>query len=225
MKIDAGLPKEQRILQAAEYVFSRFGYEKATLDEIIRLADVGKGTVYKYFGNKEQLFYKLVADKNAPFVERLQQAVQGGDGLEPKLCRYFKEMLEFYNDNSSLWQIICFEMLSASNGCLVRYINGTPQVVPRFSQVALPESLKEQTLRYHNLLFAEYEILRQLMDEGIARGELKPCGETGIASKFIFFGVAMSIFDPNKDIGNNMSYEELAEVVVDRFLRGHGAAV
>lgn len=52
--IDMTQPKDKRILQAAEEVFSRHGYEKATLDEIIALADVGKGTVYKYFGNKEQ---------------------------------------------------------------------------------------------------------------------------------------------------------------------------
>ena len=56
MKIDGSLPKDQRILAAAEIIFSMYGYEKATLDQIIALADVGKGTVYKYFGNKEQLF-------------------------------------------------------------------------------------------------------------------------------------------------------------------------
>ena len=57
MSIDLTLPKEKRILLAAEEIFSKYGYEKATLDEIISLADVGKGTVYKYYGNKERNFY------------------------------------------------------------------------------------------------------------------------------------------------------------------------
>ena len=48
-EIDKTLPKDQRILLAAEEVFSRRGYVQATLDEIIALADTGKGTVYKYF--------------------------------------------------------------------------------------------------------------------------------------------------------------------------------
>jgi len=48
--------KKLRILQAAEIIFSRKGYVQATLDEIIELADTGKGTVYKYFGNKDNLF-------------------------------------------------------------------------------------------------------------------------------------------------------------------------
>lgn len=95
MAIDTSLPKDIRILQAAEEVFSQHGYEKATLDEIIALADVGKGTVYKYFGNKEHLFYKLVADKNAPFLEKLHQAVNSVDSFEDKLKKYFEVMVHF----------------------------------------------------------------------------------------------------------------------------------
>lgn len=106
MAIDTSLPKDIRILQAAEEVFSQHGYEKATLDEIIALADVGKGTVYKYFGNKEHLFYKLVADKNAPFLEKLHQAVNSVDSFEDKLKKYFEVMVHFYIANSTLWQII-----------------------------------------------------------------------------------------------------------------------
>lgn len=95
MAIGTSLPKDIRILQAAEEVFSQHGYEKATLDEIIALADVGKGTVYKYFGNKEHLFYKLVADKNAPFLEKLHQAVDSADSFEDKLKKYFEVMVHF----------------------------------------------------------------------------------------------------------------------------------
>ena len=62
--MDTLLSKEQRIIAAAEQVFAKHGFEKCTVDEIIALADVGKGTLYKYFGNKEQLFYYLVQKKN-----------------------------------------------------------------------------------------------------------------------------------------------------------------
>ena len=69
--MDNMLSKEQRITAAAEAIFAKHGFERATVDEIIALADVGKGTVYKYFGNKEQLFYHLVQKKNQLLVERL----------------------------------------------------------------------------------------------------------------------------------------------------------
>ena len=60
MEVGMDKSRKERILQAAEEVFSRRGYIEATLDEIIRVADTGKGTVYNYFGNKEILFYTLV---------------------------------------------------------------------------------------------------------------------------------------------------------------------
>lgn len=65
--IDASLPKDIRILQAAEEVFSQHGYEKATLDEIIALADVGKGTVYKYFAIRSTFSTSWLPIKMRPF--------------------------------------------------------------------------------------------------------------------------------------------------------------
>ena len=65
MAIDTSLPEDIRILQAAEEVFSQHGYEKATLDEIIALADVGKGTVYKYFGNNDAAVSRGFAFRSA----------------------------------------------------------------------------------------------------------------------------------------------------------------
>lgn len=223
MTVDLAQPKDKRILQAAEEVFSRHGYEKATLDEIIALADVGKGTVYKYFGNKEQLFYKLVADKNVPFVERLEQAVTGEDSFEEKLKRYFKEMVAFYVANSTLWQIICFEMLGNCNGYRVEKIEGEFQVFSRYHSVELAEGYKEQILRYHNLLYSEFDILQQLITEAMQKGLLKQNCMPEIATKFVFFGVAMSIFNPNADETNELSVEQAAEIIVDHFLRGNGA--
>lgn len=224
MTIDMAQPKDKRILQAAEEVFSHHGYEKATLDEIIALADVGKGTVYKYFGNKEQLFYKLVADKNVPFVKRLEQAVAGDAGFEEKLKRYFREMVAFYVENSTLWQIICFEMLGNCNGYRVEKVGGEFQVFSRYHSVELGDGYKEQILRYHNLLYSEFDILQQLITEAMHKGLLKQNCMPEIATKFVFFGVAMSIFNPNADETQELSTEQAAEIVVDHFLRGNGVS-
>lgn len=223
MAVDLAQPKDKRILQAAEEVFSHHGYEKATLDEIIALADVGKGTVYKYFGNKEQLLYKLVADKNAPFVERLQQAVAGENTFEKKLKAYFREMVGFYVANSTLWQIICFEMLGASNGCRVEKNGGEFVVSSRYNSMQLTEELKERILRYHHLLYAEFEILHQLIVTAMQQGLLKSDCKPEIATKFVFFGVAMSIFNPNEEETKELPVEQAAEIIVDHFLRGNGA--
>ena len=220
MKLDKAMPKDMRILEAAEAIFSMYGYEKATLDEIIALADVGKGTVYKYFGNKEQLFYKLVAQKNAPFVERLQRAVLGKNTLQEKMYAYFCEFVSFYYENSALWQIICFEMLGASSACRVQKADGVYRVLPRYSQIKISPQLEEQILRYHELLQQEYVILEEIIREGFESGQLKGTGDLETSSKYVFFGVAMSIFNPTQSIKQNMPAEKAAEIIVDRYLYG-----
>lgn len=220
MKLDKAMPKDLRILEAAEKIFSMYGYEKATLDEIIALADVGKGTVYKYFGNKEQLFYKLVAEKNKPFVERLSKAVLGKDTLQEKLYAYFCEFVSFYYENRALWQIICFEMLGAGSACRVQKVDGVYRVFPRYSQIQISPELEEQILRYHALLQQEYVILEKILTEGFASGELKGTGDIEISCKYIFFGVAMSIFNPTQSIKQNIPAEKAAEIIVDRYLYG-----
>lgn len=216
MQIDATLPKDQRILIAAEKVFSTYGFEKATLDEIIKIADVGKGTVYKYFGNKEQLFYKLVNDKNQPFVEKLQQAIATNSTVESKLLAYFTEMIHFYRKNCNLWQIICFEMLGASNGCRVESLGDKRVVVPLYNNTKPSEEIKEQVMRYHLILEDEFILLYNLLKEGMASGILKQ-GDPEIPTYHLFFGIAMSAFHFND---RNTSDAEAAAISVDRFLNG-----
>ena len=219
MQIDAKLPKEKRIEIAAEEIFSKFGYEKATLDGIIALADVGKGTVYKYFGNKEQLFYKLVAVKNVPFVEALQTAVEKEKGLQTKLIAYFTVLVEFYHKNSALWQIIYFEMLNNSYCRLIFDEDDNPTVVSRYSEDLVSEETKERYLRYHQLIISEFDILKQLIVDGMANQELKS-GNARVSASHLFFGVAMGIFHHIHQVETTMSYEEMAKIIVDRFLDG-----
>ena len=219
MQIDAKLPKEKRIEIAAEEIFSKFGYEKATLDGIIALADVGKGTVYKYFGNKEQLFYKLVAVKNVPFVEALQAAVEKEKDLQAKLIAYFTVLVEFYHKNSALWQIIYFEMLNNSYCRLIFDEDDNPTVVSRYSEDLVSEETKERYLRYHQLIISEFDILKKLIADGMARQELK-ASNARVSASHLFFGVAMGIFHHIHQVETTMSYEEMAKIIVDRFLNG-----
>lgn len=219
VQIDAKLPKDKRILLAAEEIFARYGYEKATLDSIIALADVGKGTVYKYFGNKEQLFYKLVSEKNVPFVESLQSSVADKSEMENKLIAYFAVMVEFYHTNSALWQIIYFEMLNDSYCRLIFDENDNPKVVSRYSEDLVSDESKERFLRYNELIISEFNILKKIVADGMEQKLLKQ-GNARVSTSHLFFGVAMGIFHHIHQMEKTMSYEDMAKIIVDRFLYG-----
>jgi TetR/AcrR family transcriptional repressor of mexJK operon len=55
--------KHRSILDAAQAVFLREGYARATMDQVAALAAVSKQTVYKHFADKERLFAAVVTDQ------------------------------------------------------------------------------------------------------------------------------------------------------------------
>ena len=114
--IDASLPKKECILIAAEDVFSRRGYTKATLDEIIALADTGKGTLYKYFGNKDNLFYTLIEEKHSHLMDELHSLTAQQPDIRGKLQAYLNCMLKFLRTNKGLWLIVWYELNAAHQG-------------------------------------------------------------------------------------------------------------
>lgn len=51
--------KKQRIIENAATVFAQNGYAGTRMIKIAEAADIGKGTIYEYFRNKEALFFAV----------------------------------------------------------------------------------------------------------------------------------------------------------------------
>jgi AcrR family transcriptional regulator len=78
-----------RLLTAAAEEFGRAGLERASVDAISLAAGYGKGTIYNYFGSKEELFLAVVeeasaqagspssANRDAPAREQLRATLAG----------------------------------------------------------------------------------------------------------------------------------------------------
>lgn len=60
-----------RILSAAEQLFDARGVENVSMDEIAACAGVGKGTLYRRFGDRSGLAIALLDDREAAFQEQL----------------------------------------------------------------------------------------------------------------------------------------------------------
>lgn len=51
--------KRRRIMNAALYLFSRNGYKRTAVDDIVERAQISKGSVFYYFGSKKKFFLYL----------------------------------------------------------------------------------------------------------------------------------------------------------------------
>lgn len=54
------IDRKQLIVEAATKSFTLFGFKATTMEQVAKLANVGKGTIYNFFTNKEQLFQEIV---------------------------------------------------------------------------------------------------------------------------------------------------------------------
>jgi AcrR family transcriptional regulator len=61
--------REQRILEAALPLFTRYGFDKTSMDDIARAAGVSKGAVYLHFTGKQALFDRLVIQESERLLE------------------------------------------------------------------------------------------------------------------------------------------------------------
>lgn len=53
---------KDQILTSAITLFARYGYKKTTIDDIAKELGIAKGTMYRYFTNKEDLYHQAVSD-------------------------------------------------------------------------------------------------------------------------------------------------------------------
>lgn len=52
--------KRQTILRTGEQLFASHRYDEITMEEVAKLAGVGKGTIYRYFSGKEALLHAVL---------------------------------------------------------------------------------------------------------------------------------------------------------------------
>ncbi len=82
----------RRILDAARAVFFRDGFMRANLDEMAEKAGVAKGTLYRYFESKADLYVAVLTNNHEIFHEQMSTA--GGQG-ESALER-IRSIAKFY---------------------------------------------------------------------------------------------------------------------------------
>jgi len=68
--------RETRVLTAAAELFTRFGYDKTTVDEVAREAGLSKGSVYLAFDSKQRLFEGVLLTQLRVFSTQWLEAVE-----------------------------------------------------------------------------------------------------------------------------------------------------
>lgn len=105
----------KKIIEAASEVFSVYGYEKTTVEDIAKLADKAKTTVYYYFEGKAEIFAAALEDELSAMSEALSDYRRTEpDRIVQNFREYLKKRIEVILD-SRLYKKFLPEMLKRDN--------------------------------------------------------------------------------------------------------------
>lgn len=88
--------RREELIAAAAKVFAANGYRAAGLDEIARLADIDRASLYYYVGNKKELFYEVVKDYVEQNTERAESILVSDKSPREKLEELIYQLIHSY---------------------------------------------------------------------------------------------------------------------------------
>lgn len=192
MKRDKAATRE-KILDAAEDVFSQKGYHNSLMDEIARVSNTSKGALYFHFPSKESLFFALL-DKLAESLQRdVEKQVRPHQDPVDKIQAALGAVLAALSQRRRLAQILLHQGYGLG---------------PRFEEKRLA-------------LFDRFaDLIQRYLNEAIVAGQVPPLN-TQITA-YAWLGGLNEVVTRWLLLGKPHPIKEVLPVLVPLFLRGIG---
>lgn len=101
--------RREEILGAAGKIFARYGYRNTDVQRIADKLKIGKGTVYRYFKSKRELFLATVDYYARTLHEQTEQAVSAIEDPLDRLLYAAKCFLAFFDAHPEMVELIIQE--------------------------------------------------------------------------------------------------------------------
>jgi len=98
--------KRQAIMQTAEKLFKSRRIHEITLDEVAQKARVGKGTIYLYFENKDDLFFQVATSGFDELCALILDQVSQEDRFENQLLQMCLAISAFFSTRREMFRMM-----------------------------------------------------------------------------------------------------------------------
>jgi TetR/AcrR family fatty acid metabolism transcriptional regulator len=94
------------ILRAAEGVFTRRDYHEVQMDDVAAACGVGKGTLYRYFRSKRELYFAVTFDGIEHLRDAVAAAVRSSESAPEAIEHIVRRTLGFFWDRRGFFALI-----------------------------------------------------------------------------------------------------------------------
>lgn len=98
--------KQKQIMRVVEKIATNRRFHEITLDEVAEAAGVGKGTIYRYFADKDDLFFQVATSGFEELCELLKRTVPSNTSFTEKLLNASKQITRFFAARRQLLQMM-----------------------------------------------------------------------------------------------------------------------
>ncbi|WP_199489911.1 TetR/AcrR family transcriptional regulator [Meiothermus sp. QL-1] len=102
-------PKREAILEATIRVLRDRGLSGLKIEEVAREAEVGKGTVYLYFRDKQDLLRALVEHHTFAYYRKVEAVVQREAPFRERLAEVLRLRVDWIEEWRGLWAAVARE--------------------------------------------------------------------------------------------------------------------
>jgi len=164
--------RKQSILNAAIEVFSNGSFKNSSISEIAKRANVGEGTIYQYYKNKEDLFFSIPIQKTIEFTEELDLHLQGITGAFNKIRKFIWYYLYFFKTNPAYGRILMLEMRVSESFVKTKTYNFLKKSTGRILEV-VKEGQKEGAVRRDVNVYVLRQLILGILEHVVTRWLLK----------------------------------------------------
>ena len=154
--------RREQILDKASLIFAEKGYRQTDLQEVADLLGIGKGTIYRNFKTKEELFLSTVARGIEDLQEQMNGILPSCQTPLEKTFTAIKTYLLFFEENPHVVELIIqerAEFKQREKPTYFEYFNKSIVKWKAFLEELLEENQTPQTLSVDSILY----ILSNLM--------------------------------------------------------------
>jgi AcrR family transcriptional regulator len=151
--------RKRLIIEAASKSFSLFGYKATTMDQVAKLANVGKGTIYTFFKNKEELFDEIISSLINEMKVAAEEAINPKVSFFENVHRALFRILEFRKEHQltiKLYQ----EAKEMGTPAVIEVIQKVEKVVIDFLSLKINDAIKEGKIKKCNPELTAFIMLR-----------------------------------------------------------------
>ncbi len=101
--------RREEILNQATALFAQRGYPKTDIDSIAQALNLGKGTIYRYFSSKQELFFEAVDRGIRQLIEQVNQCMTHVEDPMDVLAQAIRSYLAFFDQHPELIELFIQE--------------------------------------------------------------------------------------------------------------------